>query len=891
MQPCVLLRLFIPLGHAAPSAQGPGVASRAQHAHCRPHSQGLDCYLSTDYPPHSQPAACSPNEHAAAVTWLLADGCDAGVPAPPAPPDRNLSSLHFPGSERVTLLGCAQVHWCGLSTPVPRAALIGTQPNQSPQRPKHLQVFLYDPRQWIAVAAAEAGLPPRAARSCGNGGGGGGGCTWTGSGRHVRHVRHMVRCAWALRRLHSSRRGDEAAPLRSQPTLPPPPPSPPPPPPPLLVGRSALNAALLLLALALQMLVGPLAAAALWRQREALLGAAEAAAAGAERLLREQYDWLLTATPAGVKLHAEMCALLGCGAHAVLAALGAAARAGWPAARAPLAALLAAACAAGGLGGGLAVMHDMLAAAAAPLALQAAATGLLLRRHLAALAWAWGLLRGRGAAAASRRGVEQPAGGLGTPGPSATTHGSADTAEQRREPSGPPRVEDFTAGGKDGATTGASPRGGGGSGGAGGGSSLGGGGGLARPVARSGRLASRLPLHMLESLLGLAPDPGTLHEVVVERLIVGVLLLAPLTALLPTTLAWHTLALAAAAAPAAGGALLGAVAGLLRDSPLVALAWRAVRPLDWLGGWVVAASDARARELEFQLQLQDARAANRALAWQLRERDQELAALWAQLRRALAAEDEREREEGGCKEQDWGPPPAGLLSQLQRAREKLCARELAPPEHQKRQAGVAVAAVAPAPPGTPPPPSVHALCEVQLQAGAGEGPAELWEVHEEAEAGGETLPLFGSIEVPELVQDSAPAGHQPCVAPPPALPLPCPAALAAADAATRPGVADAGAEVVVAARARADRAHAALLFSSRQAAALAAQLAALRAHASDLRQELVDWRAACLDNHRQLAALRRAAAAAATAGAAAAGSVTGPAAQGGERPLQQRQQQ
>ncbi|GLI64069.1 hypothetical protein VaNZ11_007234 [Volvox africanus] len=69
--------------------------------------------------------------------------------------------------------------------------------------------------------------------------------------------------------------------------------------------------------------------------------------------------------------------------------------------------------------------------------------------------------------------------------------------------------------------------------------------------------------------------------------------------------------------------------------------------------------------------------------------------------------------------------------------------------------------------------------------------------------------------------------------------------------------------LVVAERQRTDRAHAALLFSSRQAARLAEQLAEAKARAEALYEELCDWRRACLDNHKELAKYRRAASAAA----------------------------
>ncbi|GFR40216.1 hypothetical protein Agub_g782 [Astrephomene gubernaculifera] len=72
-------------------------------------------------------------------------------------------------------------------------------------------------------------------------------------------------------------------------------------------------------------------------------------------------------------------------------------------------------------------------------------------------------------------------------------------------------------------------------------------------------------------------------------------------------------------------------------------------------------------------------------------------------------------------------------------------------------------------------------------------------------------------------------------------------------------------------RRRTDRAHAALLVSSRQAQRLSHQVAALQVRQEALLQELKDWRSACLENHRKLARLRRAAAEAVEAGGSGVG--------------------
>ncbi|KAG2435169.1 hypothetical protein HXX76_007253 [Chlamydomonas incerta] len=300
-------------------------------------------------------------------------------------------------------------------------------------------------------------------------------------------------------------------------------------------------AACVLLSLLVQLAAGPVAAAALWRHRTALAGAVEAGAAGAEQMLREQYDWLATATPAGVKLHGELCALAAAAAHGLLSVGRAAARATWPRCWGAAAAAVAAAFGLAGLGGGLALLHDLLLlTAAGPLRLQAAATAALLRRHVGWLAAAWAMMRGGGeatAAARRRRQLRQQA------------------AQQRRAQSG----GDGTAGGAPASAA------------------------FAAAAAASAGADGGVPISRLETLLGLAPDPGARDEVVVEPLIVGVLLFVPLLALLPSVAAWHLLVASAAAVAAAARAALAAAAGLLRLNPVVMLGWRLARPLDFAG--------------------------------------------------------------------------------------------------------------------------------------------------------------------------------------------------------------------------------------------------------------------------------------------------------------------
>ncbi len=60
----------------------------------------------------------------------------------------------------------------------------------------------------------------------------------------------------------------------------------------------------------------------------------------------------------------------------------------------------------------------------------------------------------------------------------------------------------------------------------------------------------------------------------------------PLLALLPTVAVWRLLTLAAWGAPAVVRGGLALAAGALRDNVLLALTWRALRPLDSSGGWV-----------------------------------------------------------------------------------------------------------------------------------------------------------------------------------------------------------------------------------------------------------------------------------------------------------------
>ncbi|EFJ52480.1 hypothetical protein VOLCADRAFT_86618 [Volvox carteri f. nagariensis] len=392
-----------------------------------------------------------------------------------------------------------------------------------------------------------------------------------------------------------------------------------------------------------KLLAGPAVAAAVWRRRAVLVAAAERGATGSERLLREHYDWLMTATPAGVKLHAELCTLLGTAAHALLRLAALAARWGWPRCGTAVVGLLAAGSALGGVGGGLAVLHDLLLAASGPLALQAALSGLLLRRQLAWLGTAWTLMRGKHhrnkrigrnrSSSSSKTGRPPPPPPLvPSPSPSplpaevgaeAGWRGGTVTAaaaavagrktslasslaggrkpqqsshhpqQQRQQPSGsameaaPPHPAGSAAVGQQAAsllglrlhvcgraTSGNNST----AGGAGGG-----GAGERHAPAPCQQPSPLVPISRLESLLGLTTDPESGDEVVVEQLIVGVLLLVPLLALLPTSAAWHLLALAAWGATAALRGGLALAAWTLRDNVLLTLIWRGLRPLDFAG--------------------------------------------------------------------------------------------------------------------------------------------------------------------------------------------------------------------------------------------------------------------------------------------------------------------
>ncbi|PNH09688.1 hypothetical protein TSOC_003677 [Tetrabaena socialis] len=253
-----------------------------------------------------------------------------------------------------------------------------------------------------------------------------------------------------------------------------------------------------------------------------------------------------------------------------------------------------------GAGGGVAFLSDLLQLAAAPLTLQAAATGALLRRHLVWLAAAWAMMRGtygrrRGRAAGQPSPPPQQTSPQAPPPhsaprarhPARSRHASA-AGERLAGAAGGTRGA-AAPGLTDGARGGGGSSGGSGGGGGGDGGGSGGGGGgdggeaASRGVAPPGRGAARVPISRLESLLGLAPDPKAGNEVQVEQLIVGVLLLVPLLALLPSVVAWHLLALAAWGGPAAARAGLAAAGGLLRANPAVALAWRLLRPLGFPG--------------------------------------------------------------------------------------------------------------------------------------------------------------------------------------------------------------------------------------------------------------------------------------------------------------------
>ncbi|GLI64070.1 hypothetical protein VaNZ11_007235 [Volvox africanus] len=399
-------------------------------------------------------------------------------------------------------------------------------------------------------------------------------------------------------------------------------------------GQTALAVHIQVLSLLMQLLLGPIVAVAVWRRRKVLMSAAEQVTASTERLLREQYDWLMTATPAGVKLHAELCALLGTVAHFILRLSAAAGRWGWPRCGAAVLGLLATGSAVGGLGAFLAILHDLLLVASSLITLQAVLSGTLIRRQLAWLRTAWRLMRGkqRTGRRRGRKTVAPP-----SPAPVPLEAGKVETRGGRLEGSCVSKGEASEAMFHDPADghhhirTQQNPQ--------------------ARVTANrhpneeeeveeqqqqqqqpsvavsaakaavqrahgvmahklrvdplSGLLTLRgslaasggqavqgplMPISRLESLLGLAPDPGSDDEVVVEQLIVGVLLLVPLLALLPTTAAWHLLALAAWGVPAAARYGLVLAVGLLRDNVLLALTWRALRPLDFSGPEVMVHS-------------------------------------------------------------------------------------------------------------------------------------------------------------------------------------------------------------------------------------------------------------------------------------------------------------
>lgn len=69
------------------------------------------------------------------------------------------------------------------------------------------------------------------------------------------------------------------------------------------------------------------------------------------------------------------------------------------------------------------------------------------------------------------------------------------------------------------------------------------------------------------------------QDVIIEQLIVGILLLAPLVAILPTTFVFHVAASAAAAAAAAVRVTLAAAASALDAAPLLRVALWALQPL------------------------------------------------------------------------------------------------------------------------------------------------------------------------------------------------------------------------------------------------------------------------------------------------------------------------
>ncbi|KAL6761510.1 hypothetical protein V8C86DRAFT_862684 [Haematococcus lacustris] len=249
------------------------------------------------------------------------------------------------------------------------------------------------------------------------------------------------------------------------------------------------------------------------------------------------------ARPGGIKLHAELCQLLGAGCRGLVGVCQVVgALAGQQAATAMVLGL-AAACGLAGAGCGLLVVGEQLLLVAAPVWGAQAVLGLMLRCHLWALTAAWSLLRGRYAGGRQRPGGGGQAVGAGVPGVMGS--GLRPVAQQQQE------QQQLEVGGSK-AERAPPPRG-------------------------AGLVAAEV-----EALLG-APSQAQ-QAVVVEQVMVGVLLFVPLLALLPTTACWYLAAtglrlllLLSQAGLKVGARLVG------HDSPLLLLAWRGLNPLAFPG--------------------------------------------------------------------------------------------------------------------------------------------------------------------------------------------------------------------------------------------------------------------------------------------------------------------
>ncbi|GIL72012.1 hypothetical protein Vretimale_534 [Volvox reticuliferus] len=282
--------------------------------------------------------------------------------------------------------------------------------------------------------------------------------------------------------------------------------------------------------------------------------------------------------------------------------------------------------------------------------------------------------------------------------------------------------------------------------------------------------------------------------------------------------------------------------------------------------------------VRLEQELQNQCAENNRLRQQVQERDEQLFALRAELRR-LQGERGRNRAPPDVIQEE---EPSGLLVQLQRAREKLVLQ------------GIDAAF------GRSSHGCVDVRQSIQSDGGSSSAPGEAFhsplllrlDTPPRAHAH-ESLPfaraLSDDVQAPPACLTGSPAlsnqpqepidpqGCTPAVEAPNRCNLVLPATatdevavegsrvvkLSAVDIAMALDSSPELHPVVVAERQRTDRAHAALLFSSRQAARLAKQLTEAKVRAEALYEELRDWRRACLDNHKELVKYRRVAAAAA----------------------------